>query len=245
MYILLMANYTSLWEKSMVSQIIRGELMELSDDKYKAFHSKLMPTIQDDLILGVRVPVLRKYARKVFEEYDWQTFLKETPHKYYEENNLHAFIIEQIKDYQRVIDELNLFLPFVDNWATCDSCSPKIFKKHLDELLLSIDMWISSEHTYMVRFGIEMLMTYYLDELFCKDYIDKVLMVKSDEYYINMMIAWFMATALAKQWDSVISYLENDSLSVWVHNKTIQKAVESYRISDERKQYLKTLRKHS
>lgn len=225
-----------------IEKLVQKDLIEMQDLKYKEFHSKLMPTIDPDTIIGVRTPLLRKYAKEFSKTTEAQSFLKILPHKYYEENNLHGFIIESIKDYDRVIEELNRFLPYVDNWATCDMMRPKVFKKHLTELLGQIEIWMESDHTYTIRFGIEMLMTFYLDEYFKPEYPEMVAKVRSEEYYVNMMIAWYFATALAKQYEITLPYLENYRLDNWTHNKAIQKAVESYRINDEQKAYLKTLK---
>lgn len=217
-------------------------LFELQDLGYKEFHCKLVPTMNADTVIGVRTPELRKYAKELAKDSSISQFLNSLPHKYYEENNLHGFIIEKIKDYDECIEQVEKFLPYIDNWATCDLMSPKIFKKHLPELLVKIKEWVSSDHTYTIRFGIEMLMSFYLDEAFEIQYLDMVAAVKSEEYYVNMMIAWFFATALAKQYEATIPYIENQRLDVWTHNKAIQKAVESRRISDEQKKYLRSLK---
>lgn len=222
---------------------IRGRLFELQDLKYRDFHSRLMPTVSKDLIIGVRTPDLRKLAKGISKTEHSTEFMKILPHKYYEENNLHAFLIEEIKDYDTCIKEINRFLPFVDNWATCDMMRPKIFKKHLPELLEQIKVWIKSDDTYAVRFGVEMLMCFYLDEAFSPGYPEWVSQIRSDEYYIKMMVAWYFATALAKRYDAVIPYIENNSLDADTHNKTIRKAVESYRISEEKKNYLRKLKR--
>lgn len=221
---------------------IRSKLFELQDTAYRDFHSRLMPTVDKELIIGVRTPNLRKLAKEIAKTEHCGAFLKILPHKYYEENNLHAFFIEQIKDYDLCIAELNRFLPFVDNWATCDMMRPKIFKKHLPELLGEIYKWIKSDDVYAVRFAIEMLMCFYLDEHFCPEYPEMISKIRSDEYYIKMMVAWYFATALAKQYDAVIPYLEQNLLDADTHNKTIRKAIESYRITDEKKLYLKALK---
>ncbi|MBR4049629.1 MAG: DNA alkylation repair protein [Clostridia bacterium] len=221
---------------------VTENLLKRQDTEYKAFHSKLMPTVDENRVIGIRMPVLRKFAKELSDE-QAKEFMQGLPHFYYEENNLHAFLIERIGDYDECIKAVNAFLPFVDNWATCDSLRPKAFKKHLPELLEQIKIWISSKETYTVRFGLEMLMCYYLDEAFKPEYLTLAAGVKSEEYYVNMMLAWFFATALAKQYDSTITFIENNILDIWVHNKTIQKAVESYRITDEQKVYLKTLKR--
>ncbi|MDD4689454.1 MAG: DNA alkylation repair protein [Eubacteriales bacterium] len=221
---------------------IQKNLFTMQDLSYRDFHARLMPTIDKDTIIGVRTPLLRKYAKENFKEAKYIDFLKDLPHTYYEENNLHGFIIEQIKDYDKCIEEIEKFLPFIDNWATCDLMHPKIFKSHLQELLPKIRVWIASDKTYIIRFGIGMFMCYYLDDAFNASYLGMVADINSDEYYVKMMIAWYFATALAKQYDDAISYIEGQKLSKWTHNKTIQKAVESYRITENQKAYLKTLR---
>ena len=222
---------------------IRDRLFELQDFKYRDFHSRLMPTISKELIIGVRTPDLRKLAKVISKTPYASEFISVLPHKFYEENNLHAFIIESIRDYDNCISELNRFLPFVDNWATCDMMRPKIFKKHLPELLSQIKAWMASGETYTVRFGIEMLMCYYLDDSFDACYPQWVSQISSDEYYIKMMAAWYFATALAKQYDEIIPYLEQNRLDADTHNKTIRKAVESFRITDEQKEYLRGLKR--
>ena len=219
------------------------ELFKLQDLKYKEFHQKLMPTVNPDKVIGIRTPVLRKFAKDFGKREEAKEFLKKLPHKYYEEDNLHAFLLEEIKDYEKLIEELNIFLPFVDNWATCDMMRPKIFKKHKDELLKDIYRWLDSKDTYTLRFAINCLMNHYLEENYKPEYLQWVKNIKSEEYYINMVRAWFFATALAKQYDDTIKILENNSIDKWTHNKTIQKAIESYRITNEQKKYLKTLKR--
>lgn len=221
---------------------IRNRLFEMQDLKYRDFSSKLMPTVEKDSVIGVRTPDMRKFAKEFSKTPEAGMFLEELPHKYYEENNLHGFIIETIKDYDECVREIDRFLPYVDNWATCDLMSPKIFKKHKDELYVKIKEWTSSPLTYTIRFGVEMLMSFYLDEGYKDEYSKLVSEIKSEEYYVNMMIAWYFATALAKNYDEVLPYIENNILDKWTHNKAIQKAVESYRITDEQKVYLKTLK---
>lgn len=222
---------------------ITDRLFALQDLTYKEFHGKLMPTVNPSVIIGVRTPDLRRLGKELKGSREAEIFLHSLPHTYYEENNLHGIFIEQIKDYEMCIAALNEFLPYVDNWATCDLMSPKIFKKHLPELLEQIKTWLSSEHTYTIRFAMKMLMTFYLEEYFSPEYPRMIASVKSQEYYVNMMIAWYFATALAKQYDAVLPYLTEQRLEMWTHNKTIQKAVESYRITPEQKAYLKTLRR--
>ncbi|MGN1162134.1 MAG: DNA alkylation repair protein [Candidatus Fimenecus sp.] len=221
---------------------VEESLFALADKEYKNFHSKLIPTVNPDLIMGVRVPALRKFAKAFGKTELAKEFINILPHKYYEENNLHGFLIEQIRDLEDCINALDKFLPFVDNWATCDLTSPKVLGKNTEGLLIKINEWIKSEKTYTVRYGIGMLMRYFLDENFERNYLDLVSGIKSDEYYINMMIAWYFATALAKQWESTLPYIENKVLDAWVHNKAIQKSVESNRITPEQKLYLKTLK---
>lgn len=225
-----------------INSYIKSRLFQLQDIKYKEFHCRLMPTVNPDTVIGVRTPDLRKLSKEIAKLPEKEAFLHRLPHDYYEENNLHGFLISQMKDYDACMSELQPFLPYVNNWATCDLMSPKIFAKHLPELLEEIRIWIQSEHTYTVRFGIGMLMSFYLDEAFLTEYADMVAEVRSEEYYVNMMIAWYFATALAKQYDAVLPYLEEKRLDKWTHNKTIQKAVESYRITEEQKAYLKSLK---
>ncbi|MEF9916336.1 MAG: DNA alkylation repair protein [Lachnospiraceae bacterium] len=226
----------------MMKYNVCGKLFELQDIGYRDFHAKLIPTINPDTIIGVRTPVLRKFAKEFGKHPQSKEFMSMLPHKYYEENNLHGFLIENLKDYDITMEALEMFLPYVDNWATCDLINPKIFKKHLPELLIKIRNWINSDHLYTIRFGIEMLMRFYLDDLFQVEYLELVSKVKSQEYYVNMMIAWYFATALAKQYVPTLPYIEQNCLEPFTHNKTIQKAVESYRITTEQKIYLRTLK---
>ena len=194
-------------------------------------------------IIGVRIPEIRKLAKKLVKNNEYEDFLKELPHKYYDENLLHGAIISESKNFEKCIKLLDNFLPFIDNWAVCDTISPKIFKKHKKELIEKIKEWSQSDKTYTCRFGVEMLMTHFLDEDFKKEYLEVVADIHSEEYYVKMVVAWFFATALAKQWDYAVIYLEDNRLDVWVHNKTIQKARESLRISLEKKEYLKKLKR--
>lgn len=221
---------------------ILNELLKLQDKKYREFQVKLIPGSSIDKMIGVRTPDLRKYSKELIKSDEFKEFLNELPHKYFDENQLHAFILSEIKDYDECINYLNKFLPYVDNWATCDQMSPKVFKKNKDKLIKEINRWLKSKNTYTIRFGIGMLMQHYLDEEFNKKYLDIVSKIKSDEYYINMMIAWYFATALAKQYKETIPYIENKVLDKWTHNKTIQKAIESYRITNEQKEYLRSLK---
>ncbi len=222
--------------------VIRAQLFALQDKEYQVFYSRLMPTLPPETVIGVRVPLLRKLAKQLADTPEAEAFLQKLPHFYYEENALHAFLLEPVRDYGIALAATERFLPYVDNWAVCDSFSPKVFAQHKPELLCAIRRWLGSDQVYTARYGIGMLMRYYLDEQFKPEYPKKVAEVKSDEYYVNMMIAWYFATALAKQWDTVIPYLEERKLDRWVHQKTIQKAVESFRITPEQKVYLKSLR---
>lgn len=221
---------------------IQAELFKNQDEKYRDFQAKLLPTLNPQSVIGVRTPVLRAFAKKLYKENDFSDFLNDLPHKYFDENQLHAFLISEIKDFDFCVGELNKFLPFVDNWATCDQMSPKIFKKHKKELLEQIKNWISSEKTYTLRFAVGMLMQHFLGEDFSLEFPKMILKIRSEEYYVKMMVAWYFATALAKQYDAVLPFLEDKSLEKWTHNKAIQKALESYRVSDEQKNYLRTLK---
>ena len=221
---------------------IRKELFALQDTKYRDFQTRLIPTVDPDTVIGVRTPELRKYAKQLIKSEDIEEFLTHLPHQYFDENQLHAFILSEMKDYSECVDKVDRFLPFLDNWATCDQMSPKVFKKHRQKLLKEIKRWIRSEETYTIRFGIGMLMEHFLDEDFDPAYPEMVAKIRSDEYYVNMMVAWYFATALAKQYKTVISYIEDQRLDVWTHNKAIQKSVESNRITPEQKMYLKSLK---
>ncbi len=221
---------------------LQKQLFELQDITYRDFHSKLIPNIDKKRVIGIRVPVLRSFARQYAKTEDVTAFLQELPHFYYEENNLHMMLITAMKDYEECLKEVKHFLPYIDNWATCDFSEPKCFRKHKQELLPEIQLWIASDETYTIRYGIGMLMRLFLDEDFSVEYLEMVAGIQSEEYYVNMMIAWYYATALAKQWNAAIVYVEEHRLSDWVHHKTIQKAVESYRITQEQKEYLRSLR---
>ncbi len=226
----------------MITEEIQQELFSLQDEKYRDMQKKIIPNIDPESIIGVRTPELRKYAKQIVKRQDLNDFLHELPHKYFDENQLHAFTVSEIKDYDICMEETERFLPYVDNWATCDQMSPKVFKKHKRELLEKIDEWIGSKETYTIRFAIGMLMQYFLDEDFDIRYPKMVAKVRSEEYYVNMMIAWYFATALAKQYDAILPFIEKQKLDKWTHNKAIQKSVESYRITDEQKVYLKSLK---
>lgn len=229
-------------EQEWVIKEVEKQLFEMQDLKYRDFHAGLMPNIDKNRIIGVRTPRLRTFAKEYGKTENAKTFLTVLPHQYYEENNLHGLLIEQIKEYDSALDELERFLPYIDNWATCDMLAMKVVKKHLDLFIKKIYQWLESKHTYTIRFAIGMLMRYYLEDTFKIGYARKVAEIRSEEYYVNMMRAWYFATALAKQYEQVIPFLEERQLDVWTHNKTIQKCVESYRITPEQKEYLKTLK---
>lgn len=221
---------------------LQQQLFALQDKTYREFHSKLMPDTDKETVIGIRIPVLRKFAREFAGRPEAREFLQQLPHQYYEENNLHMMLIIAEKDYEKCLAEVERFVPYIDNWATCDMPAPKCFAKHKQELLPKVEEWIASEETYTIRYGIDLLMALYLDEDFRPEYLELAASVTSEEYYVKMVIAWYFATALAKQWDSTIPYIEQSRLSDWVHRKTIQKAVESYRITKEQKDYLRTLK---
>lgn len=221
---------------------IVSRLYELRDSKYGDFLSRLIPTVPSERIIGVRTPDLRALAKELSKQPDITDFLDSLPHRYFEENQLHAFIVSMIKDYDKCVCETERFLPYVDNWATCDQMSPKVFKKNRGDLAKRCDKWILSGRTYTIRFGIRMLMDHFLDDDFDMCFPEKVADIRSEEYYVNMMIAWYFATALAKQYEAAIPYIENKRLDVWTHNKAIQKAIESLRITDGQKSYLKSLK---
>lgn len=220
---------------------IKEGLFAIQDTSYGDFQSNLIPNITRELFIGVRVPEARKLAKRIAKEPEASKFLKDLPHKYYDENILHALLISEIKDYDACIEEIDKFLPYVDNWAVCDIISPKIFKKNKTILLGKIKEWSASKKTYTSRFGIEMLMSHFLDDDFKPEYLEIPVSVHSKEYYVRMVIAWFFATALAKQWDTTIKYIEDHRLDKWTHNKAIQKARESRRITSKQKEYLKSL----
>ena len=228
---------------SIISDIQKA-LFAKQDLKYQKFHSGLVPTIDPKSIIGVRTPDLRTIAKEFANRPDVDKFLSSLPHKYYDENQVHAFILSGIKDYDECVAQVNRFLPFVDNWATCDQLRPKVFaqKANRERLLKDVEAWLGTGELYTVRFGIEMLMTYFLDEDFNPKFLKWVAKIHSEEYYLNMMVAWYFATALAKQWNATIPYIEKKRLADWTHNKAIQKAIESYRITDEQKTFLRTLK---
>ncbi len=221
---------------------MKEKLIKLKDEKYKEFQSKLVPNINKDTIIGIRTPELRNIAKKIFNSDEKEVFLNDLPHKYYEENLIHFFIISMIKDFDECIKKVEEFLPYVDCWPVSDQASPKVFKKHHDKLLPYVKKWIKSKHIYTSRFGIRILMNEYLGEDFKPEYLELVASVKSDEYYLKMMVAWYFATALAKKYEETIPYFEEKRLDDWIHKKAIQKACESFRVSNSHKEYLKSLR---
>ncbi len=220
---------------------IRKRLFQLKDEEYKSFHSALMPTVPVENIIGIRVPVLRKLAKELIKEGSAKSFTENLPHRYYEENNLHAFIIAEIRDFDELLTELERFLPFIDNWATCDSLRPVIFRKNREKLLPCVFRWLQSDREFTVRFAVETLMTQYLKEDFSPRFPEAVANIISDDYYVNMMCAWYFAEALCVRRDDVLPFIEEGRLSDAVHNKAIRKAVESNRISDDEKQLLRKL----
>ena len=221
---------------------LHKKLYSLKDLKYRNMQIKIIPTVDSESIIGVRTPELRNMAKEILKAGDYKDFLDDLPHKFFEENQLHAFIISGIKDMNECMEEMEKFLPYVDNWATCDQMSPKIFKKHKEVLLVHINEWLNSEKTYTIRFGVGMLMEHFLGEDFDLIYPEMVAKLRSEEYYVNMMIAWYFATALAKQYESVLPFIEEKRLDDWTHNKAIQKSIESRRITEEQKKYLKSLK---
>lgn len=218
---------------------IVSDLFAMRDEKFAKFNTKLIPTTESKCVIGVRTPELKKYAKTISTP---DKFLQKLPHEFFEENQIHAFILSNIRDFEKCVKLVNAFLPYVDNWATCDQLIPKIFAKNTDHLLPYIHKWIKSKHTYTVRFAIGLLMRYYIGDKFDSSYADMIVKIQTDEYYINMMRAWYFATALAKNWDDIIGIIKNKKLDTWTHNKTIQKSIESYRISPEQKEYLKKLK---
>ena len=233
----------------MTEKEITDELFRMQDKKYRSFQAKLIPNVTEDNVIGVRTPLLRDFAKRLYKESSLSegapslnSFFSRLPHKFFDESQLHAFIISEQKDFAKCMSLLEAFLPYVDNWATCDQLSPRIFKKHHSELLPYIKNWLNSTHTYTVRFAIGMLMQHFLEDDFDTAYPETVAAIRSDEYYINMMIAWYFATALAKQQEKILPFFEQKKLAPWTHNKAIQKSVESYRITPELKEYLKTLK---
>ncbi len=226
----------------MITEEIRARLFENQDEKYKAFHSRLIPNVPPEKIIGVRTPIVRKLATQYSKHTEIGQFLNDLPHKYYDENNLHGFIIAEIRDYDSAVAHVNALLPYIDNWATCDLLSPKAFRKNRDRLKSDIEAWLSSDEVYTKRFAIEMIMSHFLDGDFDESYLPRIAEIRSDEYYIKMMQAWFFATALAKRWNFAVKIIEERRLDEWTHRKAIQKSVESFRITKEQKEYLKSLK---
>lgn len=211
-------------------------------EDYRLFQARVL-VVSPESIIGVRTPAMRRLAKELEGTPEANAFLLQLPHRYHEEKMLHAYLIGQCRDYETVIDRLQRFLPYVDNWATCDSMNAPVFRKHTAELLPHIQAWLTSDHPYTRRYAMELLMAFYLEpNTFRPEYLEWVATVRSEEYYVNMMVAWYFATALAKQWHAAIPYIERHRLSLWCHNKAIQKSVESYRITPEQKQYLRSLR---
>ena len=227
----------------MITGDIRAELLTLQDPGYRDLQIRTIPSVKEGSIIGVRTPALRAMAKELSGREDIAQFLDDLPHELFEENQLHAFILSSMKDAEECIKLVDRFLPYVDNWATCDQMSPKVFRKNKTLLLEYVDRWIGSDHTYVRRFAIGMLLEHFLDEDFKPSYLSKVAKIRSDEYYVNMMTAWYFATALAKQYEQTLPFIEKQKLDKWTHNKAIQKAVESYRITPEQKEYLKTLKR--
>lgn len=229
-------------KKDITCEKIQKRLFQLQDKEYASFQARIIPGPSENSIIGVRVPDVRNLSKELIKEGGYESFLNQLPHQYYDENMLHGLLISEIKDYETCICETEKFLPFVDNWAVCDIMSPKTFKKNKDLLIPKIIEWSASKHTYTCRFGLEMLMSHFLDKDFKPEYLEIPASVHLDEYYVKMMVAWFFATALAKQWDATIPYITERKLDDWTHNKTIQKARESYRITAEQKEFLKSLK---
>lgn len=225
----------------MILQEIKEELLSLQDAAYRDFQGALIPTVPREKMIGVRTPALRAMAKRLIRRPDLEKFLSELPHATFEENQLHAFLIAEVKDFDRCLYEVDRFLPYVDNWATCDQMSPKALKKNKGELLVAVERWLNSDKVYTLRFAIGMLMAHFSDEGFDPRYLSMVAAVRSEEYYVKMMVAWYFATALAKRYEQTIPYLEERRLDPWTHNKTIRKAIESYRVPPERKTYLRSL----
>ncbi len=220
---------------------IQQKLFAMADEDYHRFQSRLLPTVDPATVIGVRVPALRAYAKRLSDA-DAAAFMAELPHRYFDENNLHAFLVERIRDYDECVAAVERFLPFVDNWATCDGMRPKVFGKHKDRLLKKAGEWVASPHPYTIRYGLEMWMLHGLGDAFDPYFLEVAASIRSEEYYVRMMVAWFFATALTKRWEDAVPYLEKRRLDVWTHNKAIQKACESLVMSSEKKAYLKTLK---
>ena len=222
---------------------MKNRLLAMQDITYRDFQRKLIPNLEAETIIGVRTPQLRKLAKEMRKANETQAFLKALPHGTFEENQLHAFLIEGIKDFDSCLAAVHNFLPFVDNWATCDQLAPKALVQDKMRLIAQIRVWLASDHPYTVRFGVNCLMRWYLEEDFKPGYIEWVARIRSEDYYVNMVIAWYFATALAMQYGASLRFIEQHRLEPWTHNKTIQKAIESRRITAEQKAYLKTLKR--
>lgn len=229
-------------KENVYAQFVRKKLHEMADSKYKEFQAKLVPNVSPSTIIGVRTPDIRKLSKEVFKAPEREQFLSDLPHKYYEENLLHFFVIALFKDIDECVTRVDNFLHYVDNWAVSDQSSPQVFKKHHDRMKLEARKWVDSSHVYTARFGIRVFMNEFLGDDFSTEYLDLISQKTGDDYYLKMMVAWYFATALAKQYDATIPYIENHKLPKWTHNKAIQKAIESYRITDEQKAYLRTLK---
>ena len=222
---------------------IQERLFALQDLEYRDFNSKLTPSVDKETVIGVRFPALRALAKELKDTPEAEAFLNELPHDYFEENNLHACLLSTMRDFDEALADVEHFLPYVDNWSTCDTISPAAFRKTPERLLPHIEGWLNSGRTYTVRYGVKCLMSYFLDDRFRPAYPERVSVLRSEEYYVNMMIAWYFATALAKQYDAAVPYIEQNRLDQWTHNKAIQKAIESYRVTEEHKAYLRTLKR--
>ncbi len=223
--------------------MFKNELFALRDQWYRGFQCRLVPTLPEEKVIGIRTPALRNFARKIKDTAEAKKFLGSLPHYYLEENSLHGYLIEFIKDYDQCVAALDRFLPFVDNWATCDTMNPKVFSKYPDRLIEDVKRWLTSKDVYTVRFGLKTLMSYFLGSNFKTEYLELAAKTVCDEYYLSMMTAWFFATALAKQWDAALPFILENRLDRETHNRTIRKAIESYRITAEQKEYLKTLKR--
>jgi 3-methyladenine DNA glycosylase AlkD len=234
-------DYFKKGDDGMKTEEIREELFQLRDAEYRCFQMKLLPTVDPETIVGVRTPALRTLAKQLTSRQQAEDFLKDLPHRYFDENQLHAFLISEFRSFPACLEAVEQFLPYVDNWATCDQLAPKSFRRHRAELIGPIRRWVADERTYTVRFGLRMLMTHYLDEDFVPAFLELAASVRSEEYYVRMMVAWYFATALAKQYDAALPFLEDCRLDAWTHNKTIRKAIESWRVSSERKDCLRKL----
>lgn len=221
---------------------LQRQLFALQDKEYREFHAKLIPNVDKKVVIGVRVPAIRNIAREIFATAEAEKFLENLPHRYFDENQLHALLLNQIDEYKECLDRVKRFLPYVDNWATCDVLRPKVFAKYHEKLIKEIPVWLRSDKTYTVRFGIEMLLVHFLEDDFQKKYLDRVVNVKNEDYYVRMMQAWFFAEAAVKQYETTLPYFEKCKLTEWTHNKAIQKVQESYRISQEHKNYMKSFK---